>query len=97
MVIPENDTAVIAGRRFIAGTMWLRPDPTTRATNNLIRPSATGFSRDVNVPCLLLVLAPTYEVPSCSAGFPARPRRKRRRDVLQRQWRTGFARASGGS
>ena len=28
VVIPENDTVVIAGQRFIAGTMWFRPDPT---------------------------------------------------------------------
>jgi predicted phosphodiesterase len=28
LVIPENDTVVIAGRRFIAGTMWFRRDPT---------------------------------------------------------------------
>ena len=25
--IPENDTVVIAGQRFIAGTMWFPPDP----------------------------------------------------------------------
>ena len=29
VVIPENDTVVIAGQRFIAGTMWYRPDPTS--------------------------------------------------------------------
>ena len=28
VVMPENDTVVIAGQRFIAGTMWFRPDPT---------------------------------------------------------------------
>src|SRR5262249_49611335 len=28
VVIPENDTVVIAGQRFIAGTMWFRRDPT---------------------------------------------------------------------
>jgi predicted phosphodiesterase len=28
VVIPENDTVVIAGQRFIAGTMWFRADPT---------------------------------------------------------------------
>jgi predicted phosphodiesterase len=28
VVIPENDAVVIAGQRFIAGTMWFRPDPT---------------------------------------------------------------------
>jgi predicted phosphodiesterase len=28
VVIPENDTVVLAGQRFIAGTMWFRPDPT---------------------------------------------------------------------
>ena len=28
VVVPENDTVVIAGQRFIAGTMWFRPDPT---------------------------------------------------------------------
>ena len=27
VVIPENDAVVIAGQRFIAGTMWFRPDP----------------------------------------------------------------------
>ena len=26
--VPENDAVVIAGQRFIAGTMWFRPDPT---------------------------------------------------------------------
>jgi predicted phosphodiesterase len=28
VAIPENDTLVIAGQRFIAGTMWFRPNPT---------------------------------------------------------------------
>src|SRR4029078_11585114 len=28
VVIPQNDTVVIAGQRFVAGTMWFRPDPT---------------------------------------------------------------------
>ncbi len=28
VVIPENDAVVIAAQRFIAGTMWFRPDPT---------------------------------------------------------------------
>jgi hypothetical protein len=28
VVIPENDTVVIGGQRFIAGTMWFRADPT---------------------------------------------------------------------
>jgi hypothetical protein len=28
VVIPENDTVVLAGQRFIAGTMWFRADPT---------------------------------------------------------------------
>jgi predicted phosphodiesterase len=28
VVIPENDTVVIAGQRFIAGSMWFRRDPT---------------------------------------------------------------------
>jgi predicted phosphodiesterase len=27
VVIPENETVVIAGQRFVAGTMWFRPDP----------------------------------------------------------------------
>jgi predicted phosphodiesterase len=27
VVIPQNEIAVIAGQRFIAGTMWFRPDP----------------------------------------------------------------------
>ncbi len=27
VVIPENDTVVICGQRFIAGTMWFRSDP----------------------------------------------------------------------
>ena len=29
VVMPENDSVVIAGQRFIAGTMWFRPDPTS--------------------------------------------------------------------
>jgi predicted phosphodiesterase len=28
VVIPENDAVVLAGQRFIAGTMWFRADPT---------------------------------------------------------------------
>jgi predicted phosphodiesterase len=28
VVIPENETVVIDGQRFIAGTMWFRPEPT---------------------------------------------------------------------
>jgi predicted phosphodiesterase len=27
VTVPENDTVVIHGQRFIAGTMWFRPDP----------------------------------------------------------------------
>jgi hypothetical protein len=27
VVIPQNEITVIAGQRFIAGTMWFRPDP----------------------------------------------------------------------
>jgi Icc-related predicted phosphoesterase len=27
VVIPDNDAVVIAGQRFIGGTMWFRPDP----------------------------------------------------------------------
>jgi hypothetical protein len=27
VTVPENDTVVISGQRFIAGTMWFRPDP----------------------------------------------------------------------
>jgi Icc-related predicted phosphoesterase len=28
VVVPQNGTVVIGGQRFIAGTMWFRPDPT---------------------------------------------------------------------
>src|SRR5450631_642840 len=27
VTVPENDTVVISGQRFIVGTMWFRPDP----------------------------------------------------------------------
>jgi Icc-related predicted phosphoesterase len=36
VVIPENDTIVIAGQRFIAGTMWFRPNPTTEPNKRLM-------------------------------------------------------------
>jgi len=36
VVIPENDTVVIAGQRFIAGTMWFRPDPTAEPSKRFM-------------------------------------------------------------
>jgi predicted phosphodiesterase len=37
VAIPENDVAVIAGQRFIAGTMWFRPDPTAEPNKRFMR------------------------------------------------------------
>ena len=45
VVIPENDTVVIAGQRFIAGTMWFRPDPTAEPNKRFMHdfsPSRTS-------------------------------------------------------
>ena len=36
VVIPENDTVVIAGQRFIAGTMWFRADPAAEPNKRLM-------------------------------------------------------------
>ena len=36
VVIPENDTVVIDGQRFIAGTMWFRFDPTAEPNKRLM-------------------------------------------------------------
>ena len=36
VVIPQNDTVVIAGQRFIAGTMWFRPDPTAEPSKRFM-------------------------------------------------------------
>jgi hypothetical protein len=36
VVIPENDTAVIGGQSFIAGTMWFRPDPAAEPNKRLM-------------------------------------------------------------
>src|SRR5260221_2285820 len=36
IVIPENDIAVIGGQRFIAGSMWFRPDPAAEPTKRFM-------------------------------------------------------------
>jgi predicted phosphodiesterase len=36
VVIPENDTVVIAGQRFIAGSMWFRRDPAAEPNKRLM-------------------------------------------------------------
>ena len=40
VVIPENDAVVIAGQRFIAGTMWFRPDPAAEPRKRLMATSS---------------------------------------------------------
>jgi hypothetical protein len=36
VVIPENDNVVIGGQRFIAGTMWFRPDATAEPSKRFM-------------------------------------------------------------
>jgi predicted phosphodiesterase len=36
VVIPQNGAAVIAGQRFVAGTMWFRLDPTAEQSKRLM-------------------------------------------------------------
>jgi predicted phosphohydrolase len=47
VVMPENDSVVIAGQRFIAGTMWFRPDPTSEPNKRFM----LDLNRAYNPPC----------------------------------------------
>ena len=70
VVIPENDTVVIAGQRFIAGTMWFRADPAAEPSKRLMHDFSLR-SREVRALCHERLLRLRHGLPRARAATQA--------------------------